>query len=162
MFPFTRTVLIFFIAGLLFFAPSSASILGSLMHPAETGLLPQVSLQTVRLYAIEVISAEIFVVALVLLQVVANDYKAMCHRDDRPLAATSGRHSPELRRQVGVLGSRRSPGTLTCHATQPRTTFARCTAQAFAGTFVVTWAQGSPTGQLFSRRKLRHGVTYFG
>jgi hypothetical protein len=39
MFPFTRTVLVFFIAGLLFFAPTSASILGSLMHPAETGLL---------------------------------------------------------------------------------------------------------------------------
>jgi hypothetical protein len=29
----------FFTAGLLFFAPSSASILGSLSHPAETGLL---------------------------------------------------------------------------------------------------------------------------
>src|SRR5258706_3026092 len=105
---------------------------------------------------------EIFVVGLSLLQVVADDYKAVCHCDDRPLAATSGRHSPELRRQVGVLGSRCSPGTLTCHATQPRTTFARCTAQAFAGTFVFTWAQGSPTGQLFSRRKLCHGVTYFG
>jgi hypothetical protein len=39
MFPFTRTVLVFLIAGLLFFAPLSASILGSLMHPAETGLL---------------------------------------------------------------------------------------------------------------------------
>jgi hypothetical protein len=39
MFPLTRTVLVFFTAGLLFFAPSSASILGSLSHPAETGLL---------------------------------------------------------------------------------------------------------------------------
>src|SRR6266478_4357772 len=112
------------------------------------------------MYAIEVVSTEIFVVALALLQVVANDYKAVCHCDDRPLAATSGRHSPELRRQVGVLGSRCSPGTLTCHATQPRTTFARCTAQALPSAFVITRAQGSPTRQLFSRRKLRHVVTH--
>jgi hypothetical protein len=100
----------------------------------------KVSLQTIRIYAIEIVSTEIFVVALALLQVVANDYKAVCYRDDGPLDATSGRQSPELRRQVGVFGSRCSPGTLTCHATQPRTTFAGCTAQAFAGAFVITWA----------------------
>src|SRR5271155_3502066 len=39
MFPFTRTVLIFFIVGLLFLCASSASNLGSVPHPAETGLL---------------------------------------------------------------------------------------------------------------------------
>src|SRR5258708_2479410 len=88
------------------------------------------------------------------------DCKGVCSRDDGPLAAPPGRHSPELRRQVSVLGSRCSPGTLTCHATQPRTAFARGTAQALAGAFVITWAQASPTGQLFTRRNLRHGVTY--
>jgi hypothetical protein len=39
MFPFTRTVLVFFIAGLLFYCALSASIIGSVSHPAETGLL---------------------------------------------------------------------------------------------------------------------------
>src|SRR2546430_3223902 len=38
MFPFTRTVLVFFIAGLLFCALSTSNI-GSVSHPAETGLL---------------------------------------------------------------------------------------------------------------------------
>jgi hypothetical protein len=33
-FPFTRTVLVFFIAGLLFYCASSASIIGSVSHPA--------------------------------------------------------------------------------------------------------------------------------
>src|SRR5256885_4345939 len=38
MFPFTRTVQVFFIAGLLFCALSTSNI-GSVSHPAETGLL---------------------------------------------------------------------------------------------------------------------------
>src|SRR6267378_8665648 len=38
MFPFTRTVLVFFIAGLLFCALSTSNI-GSVSHPVETGLL---------------------------------------------------------------------------------------------------------------------------
>ncbi|PYT66339.1 MAG: hypothetical protein DMG39_27045 [Acidobacteria bacterium] len=36
MFPFTRTVLIFFIAGLLFYCALSASIIGNVSHPAKT------------------------------------------------------------------------------------------------------------------------------
>ena len=63
-------------------------------------------------------------------------------RSPRPFNATPSRQSPELRRRVSVLGSRCSPGTLTCHATQPRTTFARCTPQALPSAFVIAWAQG--------------------
>jgi hypothetical protein len=41
------------------------------------------------MYAIEMISTEIFVVALGFLQVVANDYQAACHRDDGSLVNSS-------------------------------------------------------------------------
>jgi hypothetical protein len=40
MFPFTRTVLIFFIAGLLFIVPRARRTLGAYRIPRETGLLP--------------------------------------------------------------------------------------------------------------------------
>jgi hypothetical protein len=41
--------------------------------------------------AIEVVSAKVVVVTLVLLQVIANDYEGMCHRDDGSfLAAPCG------------------------------------------------------------------------
>src|SRR5580700_4172041 len=36
----------------------------------------------------------------------------------------------------------------------------RCTAQTFAGTFVIAWAQRVPTGQLLGGWKLRHVVPY--
>src|SRR5260370_28698534 len=39
MFPFTRTVLIFFIAGLLFIVPRARRTLGAYRIPRETGLL---------------------------------------------------------------------------------------------------------------------------
>jgi hypothetical protein len=39
MFPFTRTVLVFFIAGLLFFAPRARLSLGAYRIPRETGPL---------------------------------------------------------------------------------------------------------------------------
>src|SRR5262249_33097841 len=39
MFPFTRTVLVFFIAGLLFIAPRARRTLGAYRIPRETGLL---------------------------------------------------------------------------------------------------------------------------
>jgi hypothetical protein len=35
-----------------------------------------------------------------------------------------------------------------------------CTAQTFAGTFVIAWAQRVPTGQLLGGWKLRHVVPY--
>ena len=44
--------------------------------------LHQVPLQTVGVDAIEIISAKIVVVALVLLQVIANDDEAVCQRYD--------------------------------------------------------------------------------
>jgi len=53
--------------------------------------LHQIPLETVGVDAIEVVSAKIVVVALVLLQVIANDYEGMCHRDDGSfLAAPRG------------------------------------------------------------------------
>ncbi len=68
--------------------------------PPETGLLLvpelleplyQIPLSTVGVDAIEVVSAKIVVGALVLLQVIANDYEGMCHRDDGSfLAAPRG------------------------------------------------------------------------
>src|SRR5438445_13148504 len=39
MFPFTRTVLVFFIAGLLFIVPRARRTLGAYRIPRETGLL---------------------------------------------------------------------------------------------------------------------------
>jgi hypothetical protein len=36
------------------------------------------------------------------------------------------------------------------------------TAQTFAGTFVIAWAQRRPTGQVLTGWKLRHVVTYLG
>jgi hypothetical protein len=39
MFPFTRIVLVFFIAGLLFFVPRARRTLGAYSIPLETGLL---------------------------------------------------------------------------------------------------------------------------
>jgi hypothetical protein len=39
MFPFTRIVLVFFIAGLLFFVPRARRTLGAYRIPLETGLL---------------------------------------------------------------------------------------------------------------------------
>jgi hypothetical protein len=47
----------------------------------------QIPLETVGVNAIEVVSAEILIVALVLLQVIANDNEAMRHRDDGSLLA---------------------------------------------------------------------------
>jgi hypothetical protein len=105
--------------------------------------------------AIEVVYAKIFVVALVLLQVIANDYAGMCHRDDGSLLAAPRGKASELRGQVGVLGSRGSPGTSTSHAAQPWAPLTDCTAQTFAGTFVIAWAQRRPTGQPLSAGKLR-------
>ena len=47
----------------------------------------EVSRQTVRINAIEIVSAEFFVVVLALLKVVANDYKTVCHPEEGPLDA---------------------------------------------------------------------------
>jgi hypothetical protein len=44
--------------------------------------LHQIALETVGVDAIEIVSAEILVVALILLQVIANDDEGMRHRDD--------------------------------------------------------------------------------
>jgi hypothetical protein len=49
--------------------------------------LHQIPLETVGVDAIEVVSAETLVVALILLQVVANDDEGMRHRDDGSLLA---------------------------------------------------------------------------
>ena len=53
--------------------------------------LHQVPLETVGVDAIEVVSAKILVVALVLLQVIANDDEGMRHRDDGSFLAASCR-----------------------------------------------------------------------
>lgn len=53
--------------------------------------LHQVSLETVGVDAIEVVSAKILVVALVLLQVIGNDDDGMRHRDDGSFLTASCR-----------------------------------------------------------------------
>lgn len=90
--------------------------------------------------AIEVISAEIVVVAVVLLQVIANDYEAMGHRDDGSFLAAPRGQASELRGQVSVLSSRGSPGALTSHAAQPWAPLTSCTAQTLARAFVIAGA----------------------
>jgi hypothetical protein len=72
-------------------AAGSAASIGSrvTLVPKLLEPLHQIPLETVGMNAIEVISAKIFVVALVLLQVIANDYEGMCHRDDGSLLAAS-------------------------------------------------------------------------
>jgi len=53
--------------------------------------LHQIPLETVAVDAIEVVSAKILVVALVLLQVIANDDEGVGHRDDGSFLAASCR-----------------------------------------------------------------------
>jgi hypothetical protein len=55
--------------------------------------LHQIPLETVGVDAIEVVSAKILVVALILLQVIANDDEGMRHRDDGSLLAAPCRYS---------------------------------------------------------------------
>ena len=52
-------------------------------------------------------------------------------------------------------------GALASHAAQPWTPRTSCTAQTFAGAFMITWAQRGPTGQILGGWKLCHVVPYF-
>ena len=101
--------------------------------------LHEVSLETVGVDAIEVVPAKIVIVALVFLQVIANDYEAMRHRDDGSFFAAPCRQASELRGQISVLGARGGPGALTSHA-QPWAPLTSCAAQTLAGAFVITGA----------------------
>jgi hypothetical protein len=55
--------------------------------------LHQIPLETVGVDAIEVVSAKVVVVALVLLQGIANDYEGMCHSDDGSSSCRASRLS---------------------------------------------------------------------
>jgi hypothetical protein len=60
--------------------------------PGLSEPLHQTPLETVGVDAIDVVPAEIVVVAPVLLQVIANDYESMCRRDnDVPCAAAAAK-----------------------------------------------------------------------
>jgi len=108
--------------------------------------------QTVRIYAIEIVSTENLVVALGSLAGRAMITRLCATAMMALLLPRPGRTRPELRRQVGVLGSRCSPGTLTCHATKHGLPLAGCTAQAVAGAFVIpghrqpNWPTVQPVG----------------
>src|SRR5215211_473239 len=111
---------------------------------------------TVGVAADEVVAAQVGIATVVGQQVPGDHQDRVADGEGGLLLANAPGQPPELGRQVGVTGSRRSPGALDEDLTEPAVPLAGPAGSALAAGHVVAGAASRPGGQVGGAGEHRH------